>query len=87
MAVLKNSRGWQITSKTASILLHWRHHDLSDARPFLPGRTWNWALVRASSGLNVQDAEELHGFGELTSGGWEFEEHVPPPKRTTMDEF
>jgi len=48
--VLKNSRGWQITSETASILPHWRHQDLSDARPFLLGRTWNWAHVRASSG-------------------------------------
>ncbi len=46
-----------------------------------------YSIYNGCKDMNVQDAEELHVFGELTSEGWEFEEHVPPPKRTTMDEF
>jgi len=46
-----------------------------------------YSIYNGCEDMNVQDAEELHVFGELTSGGWEFEKHVPPPKRTTVDEF
>lgn len=46
-----------------------------------------YSIYNGCKDMNVEDAEELHVFGELTDEGWEFDEHVPPPKRTTVDEF
>jgi hypothetical protein len=37
--------------------------------------------------MDIVDSEELHVFGKLTDEGWAFDEHVPPPKRDTVDEF
>ena len=46
-----------------------------------------YSIYNGCKDMNFQEAEELHVFGDLTSEGWQFEEHVPPPKRTTVDEF
>ena len=46
-----------------------------------------YSIYRGCSDMNVQGVEELHVFGELTDEGWVFDEHVPPPKRSTVDEF
>ena len=46
-----------------------------------------YSIYKGCRDMNVQDVEELHVFGALTDEGWVFDEHVPPPKRTTVDEF
>lgn len=46
-----------------------------------------YSIYNGCKDMDVQDAEELHVFGELTDEGWAFDKHVPPPKRTTVDEF
>lgn len=35
----------------------------------------------------VDDSQDGFVKGVRTAAGWEFEEFVPPPKRTTVDEF
>lgn len=37
--------------------------------------------------MDIDDSEYLLVSGVRTKDGWEFEEFVPPPKRTTVDEF
>ncbi|MBB1647964.1 hypothetical protein [Delftia sp. UME58] len=37
--------------------------------------------------MDIDDSEEGFVEGVLTDGGWRFEELVPPPKRSTVDEF
>lgn len=37
--------------------------------------------------MDIDDSEEGFVTGALTARGWEFEEHVPRPKRSTLDEF
>lgn len=37
--------------------------------------------------MDVNDAESLHVFGDLTDEGWAFDEYVPPEPRSTVDEF
>ena len=37
--------------------------------------------------MDIDDSEEGFVAGVLTVDGWEFEEHVPPLKRSTLDEF
>ena len=46
-----------------------------------------YSIYNGCKDMDVQDAEELHVFGDLTDEGWAFDEHVPPPKRTTVNEF
>lgn len=46
-----------------------------------------YSIYKGCRDMNVQDVEELHVFGDLTDEGWAFDEHVPSPKRTTVDEF
>lgn len=46
-----------------------------------------YSIYNGCKDMDVQDAEELRVFGDLTDEGWAFDEHVPPPKRTTVDEF
>ena len=46
-----------------------------------------YSIYKGCRDMNVQDVEELHVFGDLTDDGWAFDEHIPPPKRTTVDEF
>jgi len=46
-----------------------------------------YSIYNGCKNMNVQDAEELHVFGDLTDEGWAFEKHVPLPKRTTHEEF
>ena len=36
---------------------------------------------------NVDDSQDGFVTGVRTAAGWEFDEFVPPPKRTTVDEF
>ncbi len=47
----------------------------------------DYSIYNGCKDMNVEDAEELHVFGEMTDEGWAFNEHVPPPKRSTVDEF
>jgi hypothetical protein len=46
-----------------------------------------YSIYNGCRDMNVVDSEELHVFGELTDEGWAFDQHVPPPKRDTVDEF
>ncbi len=46
-----------------------------------------YSIYNGCKDMDVQDAVERRVFGEKTAGGWTFNEHVPPPKRSTMDEF
>lgn len=46
-----------------------------------------YSIYNGCRDMNVVDSEKLHVFGELTDEGWAFDEHVPPPKRDTVDEF
>ena len=46
-----------------------------------------YSIYNGCKDMDVQDEEELHVFGELTDEGWAFDEHVPPQKRSTVDEF
>lgn len=46
-----------------------------------------YSIYNGCKDMDVQDAVELHVFGELTDEGWAFDQHVPPPKRTTHEEF
>jgi hypothetical protein len=46
-----------------------------------------YSIYNGCRDMNVEDAEKLHVFGERTDEGWVFDEHVPPSKRTTVDEF
>jgi hypothetical protein len=36
---------------------------------------------------NIDDSHDGFVTGVRTAAGWEFDEFVPPPKRTTADEF
>ena len=38
-------------------------------------------------GMDIDDSIDGVATGTRTDDGWEFEEFVPPPKRTTVDEF
>ena len=46
-----------------------------------------YSIFNGCKDMNVEDAESLHVFGDLTDEGWAFDEYVPPPPRTTVDEF
>lgn len=46
-----------------------------------------YSIYNGCKDMDIVDTEELHVFGELTDEGWAFDEYVPPPKRTTVDEF
>jgi hypothetical protein len=37
--------------------------------------------------MNIDDSHDGFVTGVRTAAGWEFERFVPPPKRTTLDEF
>ena len=37
--------------------------------------------------MDIDDSIDGVATGARTEDGWEFEEFVPPPKRTTVDEF
>jgi hypothetical protein len=46
-----------------------------------------YSIYNGCKDMDIVDSEELHVFGELTDEGWAFDEHVPPPKRDTVEEF
>lgn len=46
-----------------------------------------YSIYNGCADMDVQDSEELHVHGDLTADGWAFNEHVPPHKRSTVEEF
>lgn len=46
-----------------------------------------YSIYNGCKDMDIVDSDELHVFGELTDEGWAFDEHVPPPKRDTVEEF
>lgn len=62
------------------------HVDIHDSRISVTYEL-EYSIYNGCKDMDVQDAEELHVFGDLTDEGWAFDEHVPPPKRSTVDEF
>ena len=47
----------------------------------------DYSVYNGCNDMDIDDSEEGFVEGVLTDGGWEFEEFIPPPKRTTLDEF
>ena len=46
-----------------------------------------YSIYNGCKDMDVNDAESLHVFGDLTDEGWAFDEYVPPEPRSTVDEF
>ena len=46
-----------------------------------------YSIYNGCKDMNVVDVEDLHVTGELTADGWAFDEHIPPPRRNTVEEF
>lgn len=47
----------------------------------------DYSIYNGCKDMDIDDSQEGFVTGVRTEAGWEFEEFVPPPKRTTVDEF
>jgi hypothetical protein len=47
----------------------------------------DYSVYNGCKDMNIDDFHEGFVTGVRTTSGWEFERFVPPPKRTTLDEF
>lgn len=47
----------------------------------------DYSVFNRCKDMDIDDSEEGFVEGVLTDDGWRFEELVPPPKRSTVDEF
>ncbi len=49
--------------------------------------TVDYHVFHSCKDIEGNGESELHVSGARTAAGWEFDEHVPPTRRTTLDEF
>lgn len=47
----------------------------------------DYSIYNGCKDMDIDDSEDLFVTGVRTADGWAFEEFVPLPKRTTVDEF
>lgn len=47
----------------------------------------DYSIYNGCKDMDIDDSENVFVTGVRTADGWAFEEFVPPPKRTTVDEF
>ena len=47
----------------------------------------DYSIYNGCKDMDIDDSEDQFVTGVRSAEGWVFEEFVPPPKRTTVDEF
>ena len=47
----------------------------------------DYSIYNGCKDMDVNDSQDGFVTGVRCEAGWEFEEFVPPPKRSTLDEF
>lgn len=47
----------------------------------------DYSIYNGCKYMDIEDSQDRFANGVRTTNGWEFDEFVPPPKRTTLEEF